>query len=139
MKEGIHPRYVDCSVTCGCGNTFMTRATVPTLNVEICSNCHPFYTGKQKFVDAAGRVEKFQSRHAWSKEAMDKVLTKKKTVKAKREKVTVGVPRGKKRKEAEAAEEQGKKGKRTAAAAPGKAPATAEASPSGGAQKSGES
>lgn len=60
MKKGIHPEYVECKVTCGCGNTFVTRATVPQLNVEICSACHPFYTGKQKFVDTAGRVERFQ-------------------------------------------------------------------------------
>jgi large subunit ribosomal protein L31 len=60
MKADIHPKYVACKVTCGCGSTFTTRATVPELNVEICSSCHPFYTGKQKFVDTAGRVEKFQ-------------------------------------------------------------------------------
>jgi large subunit ribosomal protein L31 len=60
MKADIHPKYVPCKVTCGCGFTFTTRATVPELNVEICSSCHPFYTGKQKFVDTAGRVEKFQ-------------------------------------------------------------------------------
>jgi len=59
MKSGIHPNYVDCEITCGCGNKFTTRATVPSIRVEICSECHPFYTGKQKFVDAAGRVDKF--------------------------------------------------------------------------------
>ncbi len=137
MKEGIHPRYVECAVTCGCGNTFVTRATVPNLSVEICSNCHPFYTGKQKFVDAAGRVEKFQSRHAWSKESMDQVLTKKKNVKAKREKVTVGVPRAKKRKDVEP-EEQGKKGKR-AASPPKKTAAEPSATEKPAEQPSGES
>ncbi len=59
MREGIHPEYVECTVTCGCGHTFKTRSTKPVLKVEICSNCHPFFTGQQKFVDAAGRVEKF--------------------------------------------------------------------------------
>jgi len=59
MKTAIHPNYVDCEITCGCGNKFTTRATVPSIRVEICSECHPFYTGKQKFVDAAGRVDKF--------------------------------------------------------------------------------
>ena len=59
MKEKTHPRYLECTVTCGCGNSFVTRATVPQITVEICSACHPFYTGKQKFVDTAGRVEKF--------------------------------------------------------------------------------
>ena len=62
MKEGIHPQYVECTVTCGCGNTFVTRSTKPVLSVEICSACHPFYTGKQKLVDTGGRVERFQRR-----------------------------------------------------------------------------
>jgi len=60
MKEKIHPKYVESTVTCACGNTFKTRSTVGDIQVDICSNCHPFYTGKQKFVDTAGRVEKFQ-------------------------------------------------------------------------------
>jgi large subunit ribosomal protein L31 len=59
MKEGIHPKYVECTVTCGCGNSFKTRSTKPELKVEICSACHPFFTGQQKFLDTAGRVEKF--------------------------------------------------------------------------------
>ncbi|MHC4943641.1 MAG: 50S ribosomal protein L31 [Planctomycetota bacterium] len=63
MKEKIHPKYVECTVTCGCGNSFVTRSTRDKLNVEICSNCHPFYTGKQKFVDTAGRVEKFMRKY----------------------------------------------------------------------------
>ena len=63
MKKGIHPDYVEAAVKCGCGNTFKTRATVPSINVEICSVCHPFYTGKQKFVDTAGRIEKFQKKY----------------------------------------------------------------------------
>ena len=65
MKKDIHPEYVECRVTCGCGNSFATRATVPELNVEVCSNCHPFYTGKQRYVDTAGRVEKFQKKYKW--------------------------------------------------------------------------
>lgn len=60
MKTDIHPEYVECKVTCACGNAFTTRTTVAALHVDICNACHPFYTGKQKFVDAAGRVEKFQ-------------------------------------------------------------------------------
>ena len=64
MKEGIHPDYVETNVKCGCGNSFVTRSTVPELHVEICSACHPFYTGKQKFVDSAGRIEKFQKKYA---------------------------------------------------------------------------
>ena len=60
MKPEIHPEYKECAVRCACGNTFTTRSTAGNLQVDICSNCHPFYTGKQKYVDAAGRVEKFQ-------------------------------------------------------------------------------
>ena len=63
MKDGIHPKYVECKVTCGCGNSFDTRATVPELRIEVCSVCHPFYTGKQRFVDAAGRVDKFLKKY----------------------------------------------------------------------------
>jgi len=63
MKDKIHPEYVECTVTCGCGETFATRAIKNELHVEICSKCHPFYTGKQKLVDTAGRVEKFQRRY----------------------------------------------------------------------------
>ena len=63
MKQGIHPNYVECTVTCGCGNSFKTRSTRPAINVEVCSNCHPFYTGKQKLVDTGGRVERFQRRY----------------------------------------------------------------------------
>jgi len=62
MKTGIHPDYVECKVHCSCGNEFTTRSTVPQLRVELCSECHPFYTGKQKLVDTGGRVERFQRR-----------------------------------------------------------------------------
>lgn len=62
MKKDIHPRYVDTVVKCGCGNSFQTRSTVAELTVDICSACHPFYTGKLKFVDTAGRIEKFQTK-----------------------------------------------------------------------------
>jgi len=64
MKTDTHPDYVECSVRCSCGNTFTTRSTVPELRVELCSECHPFYTGKQKLVDTGGRVERFQRRYA---------------------------------------------------------------------------
>lgn len=60
MKEKIHPEYKQITVTCACGNTFQTHSTVAKIQVDICANCHPFYTGKQKYVDTAGRVEKFQ-------------------------------------------------------------------------------
>lgn len=67
MKEGIHPNYVESKVTCGCGASFMTRSTKAEIKVEICSQCHPIYTGQQKLVDTAGRVEKFQRKYNWAK------------------------------------------------------------------------
>jgi large subunit ribosomal protein L31 len=73
MKEGVHPKYVESTVVCGCGETFKTRSTRDKIVVEICSKCHPFFTGKQKFVDTAGRVEKFQRKYGWGvkKDATD--------------------------------------------------------------------
>ena len=59
MKKGIHPNYVECTVVCSCGNTFTTRSTKPRLKIELCNECHPFYTGQQKFVDTGGRVQRF--------------------------------------------------------------------------------
>lgn len=67
MKEGIHPKYEECTVTCGCGNKFVTRSTRKAISVEICSACHPFFTGKMKYVDTTGRVEKFQKKYNWDK------------------------------------------------------------------------
>ena len=64
MKKGIHPKYMVTVVKCGCGNTFTTRSTQPELKVDICNACHPFYTGKLKFVDTAGRIEKFKTKFA---------------------------------------------------------------------------
>jgi len=72
MKTDIHPNYVECTVRCSCGNVFTTRSTVPELRVELCSECHPFYTGKQKLVDTGGRVERFQRRYAKSKAGQKK-------------------------------------------------------------------
>lgn len=63
MKEGIHPEYQTCVVTCACGNTFETRSTIATINLDVCSQCHPFYTGKQRIVDTAGRVERFRRKY----------------------------------------------------------------------------
>jgi large subunit ribosomal protein L31 len=64
MKEGIHPQYGPATVTCSCGNRFETRSTKSEIRVELCSACHPFYTGRQKLVDTGGRVERFQRRYA---------------------------------------------------------------------------
>ena len=64
MKNNIHPKYVETQVTCGCGNKFTTRSTKPEIKVDICNVCHPFYTGKLKFVDTAGRIDKFNKKFA---------------------------------------------------------------------------
>ncbi len=64
MKEGIHPEYYKTLVRCSCGNEFESGSTVKEINVEICSKCHPFFTGKQKLVDSAGRVERFKRKYA---------------------------------------------------------------------------
>jgi large subunit ribosomal protein L31 len=66
MRQSIHPEYVQSTVTCSCGNTFTTRSTKPEIRLELCSACHPFYTGRQKLVDTGGRVERFQRRYAKS-------------------------------------------------------------------------
>ena len=71
MKADIQPKYVECKVTCGCGNSFETRSTKPEIRVEICSACHPFYTGRQKFVDTAGRVEKFLRKYGMKNAEQD--------------------------------------------------------------------
>ena len=63
MKEKIHPKYGDCTITCACGSVIKTRSTRESFTVDICSNCHPFFTGKQKLVDSAGRIERFMRRH----------------------------------------------------------------------------
>jgi len=63
MKPGIHPKYYDVTITCACGATYKTRSTRKKINVEICSNCHPFFTGKQKLIDTAGRVERFRRKY----------------------------------------------------------------------------
>ena len=64
MKKEIHPEFVECKVSCACGNTFTTRSNKAELKVDICSNCHPFFTGSEKIVDSAGRVEKFKKKYA---------------------------------------------------------------------------
>jgi large subunit ribosomal protein L31 len=62
MKTGIHPKYVEATVTCACGNTFKVGSTKPQMRVDVCSKCHPFFTGQQRIIDTAGRVERFRKR-----------------------------------------------------------------------------
>jgi large subunit ribosomal protein L31 len=69
MREGIHPEYHELEVSCACGHSFKTRSTKSEMRVEICSSCHPFFTGKQKLIDSAGRVERFKRRYATPKKA----------------------------------------------------------------------
>ena len=70
MKEGIHPNYVETTITCSsCGSVVQTRSTVPQIRVDLCSNCHPFYTGKKRIVDTAGRVDRFNQRRAVGEKA----------------------------------------------------------------------
>ena len=68
MKQGIHPDYKEATVSCACGNNFKTRSTNPEIKVEICSACHPFFTGKKKIIDTEGRVEKFMQKYGMKKE-----------------------------------------------------------------------
>ena len=67
MKSGIHPEYMECTITCSCGASYCTRSTKPKIHVEICASCHPFFTGTQKLIDTAGRVEKFQRKYSKKK------------------------------------------------------------------------
>lgn len=67
MKKGIHPNYMDCTVTCACGEAFTTRSNKEAINVEVCSKCHPFYTGKQRGASRAGNVDKFYKRYNMEK------------------------------------------------------------------------
>lgn len=71
MKADIHPNYIETKVACSCGNTFTTHSTVPEMRVELCNECHPFYTGKQKLVDTGGRIDRFEKRYGRRKNAQD--------------------------------------------------------------------
>lgn len=82
MKEGIHPKYDICQVVCACGNSFTTRSTKESLKVDICSSCHPFYTGKQKILDTEGRVEKFKKKFSATEGKMVEKKTKVKKISA---------------------------------------------------------
>ena len=81
MKEGIHPKYVESTVICACGNTFKTRSTKPLIKLEICSNCHPFFSGREKLIDIAGNVEKFKSKYKKIELPTEKKKTEKKVSK----------------------------------------------------------
>jgi len=78
MKEGIHPDYVECSVSCNCGNVFKTRSVMPEIKITICNSCHPFYSGTQRLIDTQGRIDRFKRRYANVKTAV-KTTAKQKT------------------------------------------------------------
>lgn len=82
MKEGIHPNYVETTITCACGNSITTRSTKEDIKIEICSACHPFFTGKQKLVDSAGRVDRFLKRYGLDKEKKEGESEKTETTEA---------------------------------------------------------
>lgn len=82
MKQGIHPEYVECTVRCSCGNVFKTRSTKPEITVELCNECHPFYTGQQKFVDTGGRVQRFADKFGGAAAAQLKKAEEAKAAKA---------------------------------------------------------
>ena len=115
MKQGIHPQYVECTVTCSCGNTFKTHATVSEMKVELCNECHPFYTGQQKFVDTGGRVQRFADKFGGAAAAQLKKAEEAKAAKAA------------KAAEAEAARKAAEKAKRAAKFAEEAAKQAAEA------------
>ena len=86
MKKDIHPQYYpEAKISCACGKTFIVGSTVPEIKIEVCSNCHPFYTGKQKFLDTAGRLDRFKTRVAAQKD----IAAVRKGKKAKKEKAAV--------------------------------------------------
>lgn len=82
MKDGIHPNYVECTVRCTCGNTFVTRSTKSEMKVDICSACHPFFTGTQKLIDTGGRVQRFTDKFGAARQAVAAREAEKKAAKA---------------------------------------------------------
>lgn len=82
MKKGLHPEYMDCTVKCTCGNTFVTRSTKPELKIDICNACHPFFTGTQKLIDTGGRVQRFADKFGSASAAVAEREAAKKAAKA---------------------------------------------------------
>jgi large subunit ribosomal protein L31 len=92
MKPGIHPNYVEATVHCSCGNTFITRSTKPVLHTDLCSVCHPFYTGEQRIVDTAGQVERFTRRMEAAKVAGKAASKRQRRLAARAERDAAGQP-----------------------------------------------
>ncbi len=112
MKPAIHPEYVEAKVICSCGNTFTTRSTKPELHVELCSQCHPFYTGKQKFVDTGGRVQRFSDKFGNAAQAVrDREAAEKEARRIAAEEAAVKAKQDREAKEAAKAEAEAKAAK----------------------------
>jgi len=76
MKKGIHPKYEEAEVICGCGNRWKTRSTKKRITIEVCSKCHPFFSGQEKYIDSTGRVERFKRRHSWDESSLKNKMKK---------------------------------------------------------------
>lgn len=132
MKPGIHPEYVECTVTCSCGNTFKTHATKPEIRVEICNACHPFYTGQQKFVDTGGRVQRFANKFG---SASASVAEREEKRKAERAQAALAAEEKRKAERAAKAAEKEKRAQEYAARAEKEAKKDAEAAAKEAAEK----
>ena len=120
MKENIHPKYEEVTVKCACGNEFQTRSTKPEIRLSLCNACHPFFTGKQKFVDTAGRIEKFQKRFNLAEGVATADVIKAKKTASKKQIQAAAIQEEKRQKAARKAPKKGAEGKaEEGAAAPG--------------------
>lgn len=130
MKAGIHPDYVEATITCACGEVIHTRSTRPVLRIEICSKCHPYFTGKQKLVDTAGRVERFEKKYAEVAEDLERRREKERQAKieAAKEKARAQMAEREERKR-RLAERQRKKAERASTAKAGEGLASSEGKP----------
>ena len=127
MKSGIHPEYVECTVRCSCGNTFKTRSTKPEIQVELCNECHPFYTGQQKFVDTGGRVQRFADKFGGAAQAALEREAAKKAERAKKAEEEAAKRAAEREAKAAAKAKRAAEFEKKAAAEAAKAPAAEEA------------
>ena len=127
MKSGIHPEYVECTVRCSCGNTFKTRSTKPEIQVELCNECHPFYTGQQKFVDTGGRVQRFADKFGGAAQAALEREAAKKAARAKKAEEEQAKRAAEREAKAAAKAKRAAEFEKKAAAEAAKAPAAEEA------------
>lgn len=121
MKQNIHPKYEEVTVRCACGNEFVTKSTKPEIRLTLCNECHPFFTGKQKFVDTAGRIEKFQKRFNLSEGVSSAEVVKTKKVLSKKQAQSAAIQEEKRQKAARKAPKKAEGGAKAEDA--GEAPA----------------